>query len=645
MNNKALASLFSILFTVCSALSYGQLGSQTMRSPTPKYSHQYTFFDSDYYYFIDTSFNDLHWYHQFDHRNKDNYNYSRLGSMGTPMNRLTYRKSKSIWNYNGMGGYEPYFRSLEDIPFYHTRSPITEANYWMGYERGQSFNINHTQNINKDWNFVINYRRLNDLGYYEHNRNIQSSFLFNTNYKGQNGYNAQLYYLNEKLNTEENGGIVSDSLFEVGQDQKILLDVNLDQDTRELRNREFFIDQNIDLNKLFVLLKSTRDTVSESLPEADGDTVVSKIKEPAVLALGHTFKYVASYNKYVGIASSDLSQGYYDNYYNVTSGEYTDSTHYRSYENTVYIKGEVGNKNRLNVKGGVKNIITEYSSYNYQLINSGWGITGNVSGRLKDVINIRAEADYIFTGNLKQSLDLKAMGELKPLDWLRAFGGYQYTLRYPDYFEQFNFSNNYIWQNSLKQQGTNRLWYGVGWGRSNKLEISNIVLNNYTYYNKDKLPVQSDENVLLFKAELTQNFEFWDLLHFDNRVTFQKVGGNSEVMPLPEWHTRNALYFEFHLFNRALKCLAGSELNYFTAYYSPSYNPATGRFYVANEKLIGNYPIVDLFATFKLNTARIFFKYEHINQLLGGNNNYYAAPHYPFPDAKFRIGITWRFFN
>lgn len=642
MNIKALAHFYFVILILFSAASWGQLGSRTLSSSSPKFSHQYTFFESDKYYFVDTSFNDLHWYHQFDHTNKDNYDYSTLGSMGNPMNRLTSPVSQDIWNYNGKGAYSPYFKTLKDIPFYQTRSPITEANYWMGYDRGQSFGINHTQNINDHWNFLIGYKRLNDLGYYEHNRNIQSSFIFNSNYRGKGGYNFHLYYLNEKLNTEENGGIAGNpALDSLGQ--PILYEVNLTNDARELRNREFFIDQNLDLAKLFGVWRSLRDT-SDNQSSGAVDSLMGE-KEPAVLAIGYTFKYTGSYNKYEGVAPTDLSEAYYDNYYNVTDGEYTDSVHYRSYENTVYLKGEVGNKTRLNVKGGIKNILTEYSGYNYLLVNNGLGITGQLSGRLGELINVRSEADYIFTGNLKQSIDIKAMGELKPLEWLKAFGGYQYTLKYPDYFEQFYYSNNYIWQNRLERQGVNRLWYGIGWGKNNRLQVNNEVYSNYTYYNEDVQPTQSDENVLVLKAELTQNFEFWDLVHFDNRVTFQKVGGNAEVMPLPEWHTRNALYFEFHLFKKALKCLAGAEMNYFTEYYSPSYNPAIGRFYVADEFLIGNYPLMDVFATFKLNTARIFFKYEHINQGLMASSNYYAAPHYAFPGRKFRIGITWRFFN
>src|SRR5690606_21457464 len=350
----------------------------------------------------------------------------------------------------------------------------------------------------------------------------------------KSGYNAHFYFLTEKFNTEENGGIVSDSLFELNENQRVVLDVNLNEDTRELRNREFFIDQNLDLNKIFGLIHSKQDTASPAPADSIEDI---EPKEKAVIAIGHSFKYTASYNKYVGHAPTEDSTGYYDNYYNVTSGEYVDTSHYRSYENTVYLKGQVGNKTRLNVKGGIKNIITEYEGYNYLLVNNGWGLTGNIAGKVSELVSVRGDVDYIFTGNLRQSLDIKGSASLKPFEWLRAFGGYQYTLRYPDYFEQFYFSNNYIWQNRLKKQGVNRLWYGIGWGRNNSLEITNAVFSNYTYYDADVSLVQSGEAVTLLKAELTQNFEFWNFVHLDNRVAFQKVGGNAEAMPLPEWKT------------------------------------------------------------------------------------------------------------
>ncbi|MDZ7848558.1 MAG: putative porin [Owenweeksia sp.] len=179
--------------------------------------------------------------------------------------------------------------------------------------------------------------------------------------------------------------------------------------------------------------------------------------------------------------------------------------------------------------------------------------------------------------------------------------------------------------------------------RSNKLEVKNETYTNKVYYNQDARPSQASDAVNVFKLDLRQNFTLWNFIHQDNNITYQ-TSSSREIMPLPQWYSRNSLYFQFELFGGALTCLTGAEMNYFSSYFSPSYNPATGVFYNDQKKEIGNYPYVDIFANFKLQKARIFVKYENINQGLS-NYTYYAAPHYPMADRTLRVGITWRFFN
>jgi hypothetical protein len=144
--------------------------------------------------------------------------------------------------------------------------------------------------------------------------------------------------------------------------------------------------------------------------------------------------------------------------------------------------------------------------------------------------------------------------------------------------------------------------------------------------------------------ELRQDFKFWNFLHFDNRITYQVPLDGEEVLPLPELVSRNSLYFQFKLFKGVLGCLVGAEMNYFSEYNSPSYSPALGRFYVANEYPIGNFPVLDLFAQFKLSRAIIFLKLENSTEGITPYN-YFAAPHFPLNDRVFRFGVNWRFFN
>ncbi len=630
-----LYSIFVLLFILGSGLR-AQLGSGTQKSDEPLFSHQYTFIDDPNYYFIDTSFNSLHWYHQGNARGKDNFEYSVLGSMGTPMNTLTYPEVGDVWDYYSLGAYQPYFQRQNNLPFYYSRSPITEANYWMGYDRGQNFNIYHTQNINKNWNAQLNYNRLNDLGFYTHNRNIKSRFLANTSYRNEKvGYEAKAYFIAEKMLTEENGGLVNDSTLE-NTGARVLLNVNLLRDSRTLRRQEFYIDQNYALNKLF-----ERDIKKDTLQRDSTDNEPEKAKDAkGKIAIGHTFKYTLMANSYSGSASDD----FYTNYFTEPEGDYTDSSGYRSYANMVYLLTQVGRTTRFDLKVGLKNLITEYGGEGYRFSSGNWGLTGNIGGKVAERVNVSANLDYILTGNLKESFDFNAQGNLKLFEWLRAFGGYQLSSKFPEFFESVYYSNNYIWENRFEKELVNKVNYGVGWGKGNQLEITNYIVNNYVYFNENVQPVQSNDAVNVFRAKLIQNFTIWNFLHQDNQIYYQTVGGNSAAMPLPELVSRNSLYFEFNLFKKVLKCLVGAEMKYFTSYNSPSYDPATGRFFNAMEQPIGDYPLIDVFANFELRSARIFVKYEHVNEGLNGYR-YFAAPNYPFPDRVLRIGITWRFFN
>ncbi len=610
---------------------YSQNSDSALSSLEPVFSHQYTNYRSDFYRFIDTAFNSLNFYHKLNNAQRDIYHYSPLGNMGGPLNPLAIFADDDLWSYYNYKSYTLYFLNEDNIPFYYTNSPLTEANYWKGYNLGQLFNIYHTQNINEHWNFLIKYKRLNSLGFYNHNRNKQSSFLANTHYKNAEiGYEAHTWFLDEKMDIEEFGGIVDDSIFEENlEDNRILYEVNLGNDLRIMKKHEFFMDQKIVLNRFF-----------NSLSKKDAtDSSAFKPVQKQLLSIGHSFKYTRKINLYHGFASDT----FYTNYF-FDQDDYRDSSGYKSYTNTFYIEGNVSKSKRLNLRVGIRNLITEYGGLNYQFNTKNWGVTGDMKGYFLGRINITGKLDYILTGPLNESLLANIYGELKLYKELKLFGGYKYNIRYPDFFDEFYRSNNFIWQNSFEKITTNQPHFGVKWRESTKLKITSQSHINYLYYNEGPMPVQSDLAISVFKTELTQNFTFWNFLHFDNRILYQSVKRNKNILPLPQWVSRNAIYFEFSIFKKELKCSVGSEVKYFSSYYSPSYMPAIGEFYVANEKKIGNYPIVDAFVHFKIKEARIFLKYEHVNEGLNGYT-YFAAPNYPFADRVLRISVSWRFFN
>lgn len=574
----------------------------------------------DIYHFIDTAFNNLKEYRKWNNAGRDLINYSPIGSMGTALNRLTFLPNNSIWDYYDFRAYDPYFTRPSEIKYYNVRSALTQANYWMGYDIGQKFEIYHTQNVNERWNFLISYKRLNDLGFYQNNRSKQANFLFGTHYKSKGDkYNVYFHFASEKLEVEENGGIAVDSIFEQNlESNRIIYNVNLSSDNRVMRNRRFFLNHELLLTR----------AKSDSLPD-------TKSK----LWIGHEFNYSRKSDLYSGISNSP----YYQNYFNNTD-IYTDSSYYNSLQNTVYLKTTIGKNDNLMLKAGATSLNLEYGTDNFQTSDNALGIIGELIGKVSNV-RLKAKLDYALTGNISETFNFKGLGTIKLFEKGQLSFGYELISKYPNLFQQANFSDNFVWLLNLRKEQTNVLSASLKWSGNNGLTVSNYTINNFTYFDSLVTPTQHGEVLNYTRIDLRQDFTFWDIIHLDNRIYYQILDAKGkEVLPIPELLTRNTLYVEFALFKKALKCVVGGEVKYFSNYNSPSYVPAIGDFVVRNERTIGNYPLIDVFANVKIRKATVFLKYEHVNQGLQ-SYTYYAAPHYPFPDRIFRVGISWRFFN
>ena len=63
-----------------------------------------------------------------------------------------------------------------------------------------------------------------------------------------------------------------------------------------------------------------------------------------------------------------------------------------------------------------------------------------------------------------------------------------------------------------------------------------------------------------------------------------------------------------------------------------------------NQKKIGDFPMIDFFVNARIRQTRIFFKLEHLNSRMTGNN-FYTAPDYPYRDFMIRFGLVWIFFQ
>lgn len=634
----------------------------------PDFSHQYYYWQQDGYYFIDTSFNSLNWYHAWNTAEQDDFGQLVMMNMGGARNNLLLPSNEGLTQYQSFGPFSDYFTNPKRIRYYQVRSPLTAARYINGYDRGQLFRIYHTQNISKNWNFAVNYRRLNSLSFYINDQNKQSSFTLSTHYKSKKGtYEAFGYFATESLQLQENGGLSADSLFTQNlETTRTLMLTNFDRDRRALYNREYFIDHKIDFWKVFS--KKKRKAVVETLDslylqmdslQIDSLNRDSLHIDPIVrdslqalaqdeeeetqsrrsILLGHTGRYNRRAQGYRGRTTN-----FYDRYLFDTDGDYRDSSRYASLYNELYLQTIIGDTSRFDLKAGAFHQFLQYGNSYFNTTNQHLGLTANLNGNYRQYFNLKAEGSYILGGPFANNFDLKARLKGRFYKSLGAFATYHIQNKHPEMMRQVYISNNYLWNINPGAILRNELTIGMQWGRNNFLRLRTFSAADWVYFGADHLPQVATDIVAYQSIDLRQNFKFWDWIYQDNEVRYQIALSGAEFMPLPELVNRHSLYFRFPLFGNALKVLVGAEASYFSSFNSPSYSPATGQMILANEYPIGDYMMIDAFAQFKVSKAVIFIKMQNLTQGFTPYD-YWAAPHYPLNDRVFRFGVNWRFFN
>ena len=88
----------------------------------------------------------------------------------------------------------------------------------------------------------------------------------------------------------------------------------------------------------------------------------------------------------------------------------------------------------------------------------------------------------------------------------------------------------------------------------------------------------------------------------------------------------------------------GMDCHYYTRYYAPNYQPATGAFANQQEVKFGNYPLMNAYANLKLSKTRFYIMWSHINQGWF-SSDYFSMRHYPLNPRRFQIGLSVEFTN
>ena len=136
-------------------------------------------------------------------------------------------------------------------------------------------------------------------------------------------------------------------------------------------------------------------------------------------------------------------------------------------------------------------------------------------------------------------------------------------------------------------------------------------------------PTQNGGSVQVLSVRLQQDFR-WRALNWCNTVTYQKSSDES-VLPLPQLAIYSNLFLRFKL-AKVLDVQMGVDLDYYTRYYAPAYQPATMTFHNQSQIKCGNYPYMNAYVNMQLSRARFFVLFSHVNQGVFGGSDYFSIP-------------------
>ena len=215
----------------------------------------------------------------------------------------------------------------------------------------------------------------------------------------------------------------------------------------------------------------------------------------------------------------------------------------------------------------------------------------------------------------------------------------------PDYYLQHYRSNHYRWDNNfqktLRLRVSGEVAYPTQWVKP-KLNVSFENITKHIYFDTDGTPKQLDGNIQVLAADLQLNITTpW--VNLDNHVIYQHA--SSDKLPLPALTLYHNLYYH-GCWVKALDVQIGVDMRFFTQYYAPLLNPALGQFCIQNTELVGNYPVMNIYANFYVKSLRLklFAQYQHFNASFM-NKQYFEMPGYPMGPDMFRAGLAWNFYK
>lgn len=557
-------------------------------------------------------------FEKYDIVDRMNRSFQSLGFLGSPLFDLSYGLPEEPGQLFGFSAYDKYWRSIDDIKYYDTKSPFMDVSVTLGGQRRSKIDFAYSRNVNEHWNLGFDLNRITAdkqigaeaLG----DRSVESaSFDIYTHYENEEKpYAVTFSYTSLKHQVADIGGVlVAENATRADYFQYSTSDTQLDDaQTIDQRNRIHVYHQ-YKLGSGFQLYHQA-DVTNQSYSFTDFST--DDIGD----------KYANYYPQF--LLNTDTTQ---------------ERAYYRSVVNEAGLKGDIKGafyrfyakrrvlsydyKEALEVRRG-ENYVGTYLRFDWK---NKFAVIGN--GELSDV------GAYQLKGQLKSTLLSVSYTSMRSL---------------PSFIVESYSGNHHEWDNTFKPTFSNHLegslllkWLGI----EVKPMLRIKTVNNLIYFNSDQEPAQVNGALLMNQAGGSLAFNFFrtnadEHFRVENQAHVTQVSGaERSVVRLPALLYSGRLFWRGLWFQSAVPVEVGADVYVRTSYMGNQYSPVINQFYLQNDLNLDAYTAVDAFINMKIRSLRATFKWTHVNQR--ANDGYFATPFYPGQKAIFDFSVTWLFFD
>ncbi|MGI9531942.1 putative porin [Lutimonas sp.] len=584
--------------------------------------------------FVDTTLS-MKKYYNFNLERKDHFEKMSFHNPGQSYNSLAYTFDvNSTYPKIGARAQHANYYEVEDIKYYSVPTPTTELMWSTVLEQGHLLDALFTFNLSRQFNASLSFKSIRSLGKYRHSLSDHGAARITMSYHTKNKkYFIRGHLVAQDLNNEQNGGLTDESVgyFESNDPNfkdRARLETNFTDAQNSVRGNRYYFDH-------FFVLWDKKDSLKSI---------------PSDLKIGHQFNFERKHYEYEQDNANRMFGPAFSN-------DISDDAKYSKLYNEAYISlnspitlGEV----RFKVNNYLYNysyksiVITEDGVIDSKLEGNSFALGGEWHTKFKK-FNLDVDASQVISGDLTGHA-YSAMASFKTDSVFTASGRVFSNSRTPNFNFLLNQSDykNYNWQNDFNNEeinGIDIVFDSDKWIYA-AAHLTNI--DNYAYFDIDEdtghtAPKQSSEAVNYFKIMLSKEIRFGNFA-LDNQFIYQQVTSGEDVLRVPDFITRNTLYYANYIFKgKPLYLETGVTFSYFSKYLMNAYNPLISEFYLQNEREYGGFPLLDFFINFKVKTMRVYFKLEHFNSSFT-EKNYYSAPTYPYRDFVIRFGLVWNFF-